>query len=102
MLAGRLPFEGESITEIVDASCTTSRRRRRASITGLTPDVDAIVARALEKEPAFRYQTARAMLRDDLRGSRAIERGPPRARAFGAAAASRRRRSDAWSMPSPS
>jgi non-specific serine/threonine protein kinase len=64
MLTGRLPFEGESITEIVDRVLHHNPPPPSRLINNVTSDVDAITMRALEKEPALRYQTARAMAGD--------------------------------------
>ena len=47
-------------------SFTRFRRRRRATTRRFPARFDAVVAHALEKAPAFRYQSAREM-RDDLR-----------------------------------
>jgi serine/threonine protein kinase/Flp pilus assembly protein TadD len=69
MLTGRLPFEGESITEIVDRVLHYDPPPPSRLINGVTSDVDAITMRALEKEPALRYQTARAM-EGDLEAAR--------------------------------
>jgi serine/threonine protein kinase len=64
MLTGRLPFEGGSVTEIVDRVLHHHPPPPSRLTVGVTSDVDAITMRALEKEPALRYQTARAMAGD--------------------------------------
>lgn len=84
MLTGRTPFEGASPTEIIDRILheippPVSR------FTTAPPALDAVVARALEKAPEFRYQSAREAL-DDLRGVAALldrvsDRGSSRLRA---------------------
>ena len=45
-------------------SCTRFRRRPRAIAASVPPSFDAVVARALEKSPTFRYQSARDMQQD--------------------------------------
>ena len=64
MLTGNLPFQGTSITEIVDRVLhfdPPAPSRVAAPVTG---DIDAIVKRALEKDPAMRYQSARSLAED--------------------------------------
>ena len=62
-LAGRPPFGGSALTllrAIADATPTALREMR----SDVPDDVARIVARALEKEPAARYQSAAEMARD--------------------------------------
>jgi serine/threonine protein kinase len=59
LLTGRVPFDGESPTVIlvkhmVDPPPVPSRT---APARGLTPCVDALILKALEKDPAKRFQT---------------------------------------------
>jgi tetratricopeptide (TPR) repeat protein/predicted Ser/Thr protein kinase len=71
MLTGRLPFQGTSVTEIVDRVLHFDPPVPSRLSGPVTPDIDAIVKRALEKDPALRYQSARS-LADDARA--AVER----------------------------
>jgi tetratricopeptide (TPR) repeat protein/predicted Ser/Thr protein kinase len=64
LATGRMPFAGGSPTEIIDRILhdtppPPSRFRRE-----IPESFDAVVARALEKSPTFRYQSARDMLAD--------------------------------------
>jgi eukaryotic-like serine/threonine-protein kinase len=67
MLTGRLPFEGTSPTEIVDRILHHTPAPPSRFTSAVPASLDAVVSRALEKEPALRYQSARdfkADLRD--------------------------------------
>ena len=64
MLAGRLPFEGHSFSEVVDAILHQTPPALARFNYAVTPDVDAVVRRALEKSPEMRYQDARSMYVD--------------------------------------
>ncbi len=66
MLAGRLPFAGASFTEVIDRILHEIQPAPSRLNPQVPASLDAIVGRALEKTPAMRYQTARAM-HDDLR-----------------------------------
>jgi serine/threonine protein kinase/Tfp pilus assembly protein PilF len=59
MLTGRVPFEGRSFGEIVDAIVNQSPPAAARFNYQVTPPVESIVRKALEKNPDFRYQTAR-------------------------------------------
>ncbi len=61
MLAGRLPFQGQSFGEVVDAILHQVPPALAHFNYAVTPDIDLIVRRALEKSPEMRYQDARAM-----------------------------------------
>ncbi len=66
LATGRPPFVGASPTEIIDHILHEEPARPSAVNAGIPEALDAIVIRALEKSPAFRYQSARD-LQDDLR-----------------------------------
>ena len=66
LATGRIPFAGTSPTEIVD-KILHETPPPPSSLNAVVPKaLDAIVTRAMEKSPTFRYQTARDM-RQDLR-----------------------------------
>jgi tetratricopeptide (TPR) repeat protein len=60
MLAGRLPFHGSSFAEVVDAILNQAP----PPLAALTPQADAILRKALEKNPDSRYQSARDLYTD--------------------------------------
>jgi serine/threonine protein kinase/Tfp pilus assembly protein PilF len=64
LVTGRMPFEGTSPTEIIDHILHETPPPPSRYTTGVPPGFDAAVARALEKDPAFRYQTAKALYHD--------------------------------------
>jgi dienelactone hydrolase len=64
MLAGKPPFAGESQLQVMHAIVSTTPQRLRDARPDLPVAVDAIVMRALEKDPAKRYQSAAEMARD--------------------------------------
>jgi serine/threonine protein kinase/tetratricopeptide (TPR) repeat protein len=64
MLAGRLPFQGQTFSEVVDAILHQVPPALARFNYAVTPDVDAVVRRALEKSPEMRYQDARAIYVD--------------------------------------
>ncbi len=73
-LLDRMPFEAESLVELaeqVDAGLRVGPRRQDPSI---SPDLDAVVQRALARRPEHRYADAGA-LADDL--DRVVLRGEP-------------------------
>ena len=72
-------------------SCTRFRRRRRTLAASVPPSFDAVVARALEKSPTFRYQSARDM-QQDLRHVAGELDTVPRGTTSRVAAGCRRRR----------
>ena len=65
MLAGRLPFAGDNLPELSDHILHHDPPALAAFNSGVPPELDAIVRKALEKNPAYRYQSARE-LRGDL------------------------------------
>jgi serine/threonine protein kinase/Tfp pilus assembly protein PilF len=64
LLTGRMPFEGTTPTEIIDRILHEVPRPPSQYVAGVPPALDAVVARALEKDPGFRYQSASEMARD--------------------------------------
>jgi serine/threonine protein kinase/Tfp pilus assembly protein PilF len=59
MVTGRVPFDGRSFGEMVDAIVNQPPPAPARFNFEVTPAVEAIVRKALEKNPEFRYQTAR-------------------------------------------
>jgi len=75
MLAGRLPFQGQSFGEVVDAILHQQPPALARFNYAVTADVDAVVRRALEKSPEMRYQDARAIYVDLVRLKTVIDEG---------------------------
>jgi beta-lactam-binding protein with PASTA domain/tRNA A-37 threonylcarbamoyl transferase component Bud32 len=67
MLAGRPPFSGESPVAVAYQHVSASAPPPSAINADVPPELDAVVTRALEKDPAFRYQSADEMRADLLR-----------------------------------
>jgi serine/threonine protein kinase/tetratricopeptide (TPR) repeat protein len=73
---GRVPFGGSSATEIIDRILHEIPPPPSRFTSAIPAPFDAVVARALEKSPTFRYQSARE-LQEDLRGvARALDSAP--------------------------
>jgi serine/threonine-protein kinase len=72
-LAGRHPFMAPTVPEISFRILEAEAPRLRAMRPRLTPELEALVARALAKTRADRFQSARAMLEaiDDARSAQA-------------------------------
>jgi non-specific serine/threonine protein kinase len=76
MLAARLPFGGDSSTEVIDKILHQEPPAIARFNYEVPPEVDRILRKALEKNPAFRFQTAREIyidlhnLRRDLESGR--------------------------------
>ena len=64
MLAGRPPFSGETQLQVMRAVVEDEPPALRQLRPELSPEIEAIVARALQKDPARRYQSAGEMVRD--------------------------------------
>jgi serine/threonine protein kinase/Tfp pilus assembly protein PilF len=64
LLTGHMPFEGTTPTEIIDHILHETPVPPSRYTAAVPASLDAIVARALEKDPAFRYQQASEMARD--------------------------------------
>jgi len=67
MLTGRPPFSGETPVSVAYQHVSESASTPSASNPDVPPELDAIVMRALQKNPANRYQTAEEMRGDLLR-----------------------------------
>jgi eukaryotic-like serine/threonine-protein kinase len=91
MATGRLPFHGSTTAMVFDAILHEPPAPPLRLNSQLSPEVEGIVAKALEKERTLRYQTASDMRADLMRLQRQIETG--RTAAAKAVPAPRRR---AW------
>ncbi len=80
MLTGRLPFDGQSPMEVLMAHLRQPTPTLAEAGLAAAPALERFVARALEKDPARRYQSADQMLHDLTR----LEEGEaePRSVAF--------------------
>src|SRR5687768_2347177 len=78
LLSGRVPFAGTTPTEIIDRILHEEAPRVSRYTAGVPDALDAIVARALEKSPEFRYQSAREMYTDLKSVAAALEMQPRR------------------------
>jgi serine/threonine protein kinase/tetratricopeptide (TPR) repeat protein len=65
LLAGRPPFVGPNVLSVIHQAATTPAPRLRSLAPSLDRDLETIVARCLESEPAARYQSA-GEVADDL------------------------------------
>jgi eukaryotic-like serine/threonine-protein kinase len=64
LATGRMPFAGSTSTEIIDRILHDTPVAPSRFDAAIQPSFDAVVARALEKSPTFRYQSARALHAD--------------------------------------
>ena len=62
LLTGRTPFRGESPFAILDKHLRSSPPPPSSFVPDLPPEVDAVVARALSKQPQERFGTCRQMV----------------------------------------
>jgi predicted Ser/Thr protein kinase len=67
MLCGKPPFTGRSPVAVAYQHVSEAPRPPSRSVPGLTGQIDAIVLKALNKNPLNRYQTAKEMRADLLR-----------------------------------
>src|SRR5207249_1399431 len=65
LLTGRPPFVGANVLTVIHQAATTPAPRLRSLAPSLDRDLETIVARCLESDPAARYRSAGA-LADDL------------------------------------
>ena len=61
-LAGRVPFEADSAVAIAMKQVSTAPQRPSSINPAVTPALDAVVMRALEKDPGQRFQSAEAFI----------------------------------------
>jgi serine/threonine-protein kinase len=61
MVSGRHPFRGDDDKATMDNIATRTPVSLSALVPGVPAEIDAIVAKALEKDPAARWPTAKAM-----------------------------------------
>jgi serine/threonine protein kinase/tetratricopeptide (TPR) repeat protein len=87
LLTARVPFDGASPTEIIDRILHEIPPPPSRYASTVPAALDAIVARALEKDPEFRYQHARDMRHDLHQVAQELEGVVPRGSARIAAAA---------------
>jgi serine/threonine-protein kinase len=66
LLTGRTPFQGPSSVEVASQRLRESPVPPRQYVRDISPDLDALVLRAMALEPAMRHHDARE-LADDLR-----------------------------------
>jgi serine/threonine protein kinase/Flp pilus assembly protein TadD len=64
MLAGRLPFAGETLAEVSDRILRHEPDALARFNYAVSPELDTIVRKALQKNPEFRYQSARELYID--------------------------------------
>ncbi|MDH5511133.1 MAG: PEGA domain-containing protein [Nitrospinota bacterium] len=64
LLTGIRPFEGDSMSEVIDRIMDEEPLSVTTQVEGLPPRVNTILARMLAKSPRNRYQTAGAAARD--------------------------------------
>ena len=77
LLTGRMPFEGTTATEIIDHILHQDPPPVSRFVTSIPASLDAVIKRALEKSPEFRYQGAREVY-GDLKGVAADLEAMPR------------------------
>ncbi len=64
MLSGKLPFRGESVTSLMYSIVHEEPQRLKSLKPEVSPELERIVNRALEKKPESRYSSAGEMLKD--------------------------------------
>ncbi len=75
MATGTLPFPGETSAVIFDSILNRDPRDIGELNPNLPPELSSIIAKALEKDRAFRYQTATDMKTDFMRLKRKTDSG---------------------------
>ncbi len=63
-ICGRAPFEGDQALDILRKATETEPPAPRSLVPSLPKDVETIILKALEKNPAQRYDSAKAMAED--------------------------------------
>ncbi len=87
MLTGVPPFTGGSAMKVADRHVREAPQAPSSRVPALSPQLDAIVLKALSKNPLNRYQTAAEMRSDLLRASAALRPAPSPALAMAHAGA---------------
>src|SRR5882724_5087434 len=64
LLTGRTPFVGPNVLHVIHQAAATPAPRLRSLVPSLDRDLETIVARCLESDPAARYQSAGALAED--------------------------------------
>jgi serine/threonine protein kinase/Flp pilus assembly protein TadD len=64
MLTGELPFQGKNLLELVQAINLCEPKSLRALRPALSPALEALIARALRRDPADRYPNVAALVAD--------------------------------------
>ena len=81
LLTGELPFAGETVFEKLEARETGEARHLRSLRPDVPPELDAVVARMLARDPRSRYQTPRevaaALAPFARRAGQVVVRPPP-------------------------
>ena len=90
LITGRLPFDGTTATEIIDHILHQEPSPVSRYVTGVPASLDAVVKRALDKSPAFRYQSAREMYTDLKKVTAELDVMPRRTSRISAVAATPR------------
>ena len=75
---GRMPFAGTTSMEIIDRILHDTPPPPSRFDTAIPASFDTVIARALEKSPTFRYQSARAMQTDLKDVARELDEPSPR------------------------
>jgi eukaryotic-like serine/threonine-protein kinase len=76
MLTGRAPFDGESAVAIALKHVNETPPSPRAIVPKIPAELDAVVLKALAKDPAQRYPDSESFLRDLEAVESHLERGP--------------------------
>ncbi len=92
MIAGRLPFVGDSFTAVIDQVLHQPAPPLARFVFGVPAELEIIIRKALEKAPELRYQTARDLYIDLRRVRIGLEAG----------SLGERRRRRGWTIQSPS
>jgi eukaryotic-like serine/threonine-protein kinase len=97
LLTGQRPFQGGSAASILGALMRDTPPPPSTARAGLPADLDRVIGKALEKDPADRYQHADELLVDLRAVKRRLMGSDPHAASTPAAAARSRRRP--WLLP---
>jgi len=76
LLSGRTPFEGASTREILRALQNDAPRPLKELVPDVPPELDAVIARLMQKTPALRFPTAENLRRECERLRLVAEHGP--------------------------